>query len=507
MTARKYRRRLRGGARRIRAATWPTAWNTAARSPYGSTASRWSTCGAARATWPIACPGSSDTLVNVWSVGKGVVALAVAMLVERGKLDYAAPVAQYWPEFAANGKQDITVDQVMSHQAGLDGLPVHLSDEQRQAWSPVIEVLEAMKPNWPPGSVCVYHPETYGYLAGELVRRVDGRSIGQFVAQEIAEPLALSFYFGLPEAQDHRAAQMSATDEAYDWVRQGAASAYPHAYRNRAFSRHRAERTRLARRRDAGRQRPQRCPLAGQDLWCTGGGRHRRWPPAARTPYAGARGGRAFPWRRRQLRCADDVRRGFPHRRHRFRPACQCRAFRTYRLGRVGGVCRPGAAAGFCLRDEPHAGFRQWCRPPARASARRGLRGAGPRPPRLPLPAALARAQAAVREQEGGRVPALAGHALGASVRPWNHSVKRQSSSALTRASWASCCQACSVRPQLRQRHDPEAADEGPDAAVVVLVRQVLLVARHVGPPQRVLACQRVQHHAHRIRSCGAVPR
>jgi CubicO group peptidase (beta-lactamase class C family) len=181
-------------------------------------------------------PWQRDTLVNVWSVGKGVVALAVAMLVERGQLDYAAPVARYWPEFAAKGKQDITVDQVMSHQAGLDGLPVHLSEEQRQAWSPVIAVLEAMQPNWEPGSVCVYHPETYGYLAGELVRRVDGRSIGRFVAQEIAEPLAVSFYFGVPEAQDHRAAEMSATHEAYDWVRQGAASAYPHAYRNRTFS-------------------------------------------------------------------------------------------------------------------------------------------------------------------------------------------------------------------------------------------------------------------------------
>lgn len=181
-------------------------------------------------------PWQEDTLVNVWSVGKGVVALAVAMLVDRGKLDYAAPVAQYWPTFAANGKQDITVDQVMSHQAGLDGLPVPLSDAQRQAWHPVIAVLESMKPNWPPGSVCVYHPETYGYLAGELVRRIDGRSIGRFVAQEIAEPLALSFYFGLPEAQDYRAAQLSASDTAYAWVRQGAQSAYPHAYRNRVFS-------------------------------------------------------------------------------------------------------------------------------------------------------------------------------------------------------------------------------------------------------------------------------
>ncbi len=181
-------------------------------------------------------PWQKDTLVNVWSVGKGVVALAVAMLVERGLLDYDAPVARYWPEFAANGKQGITVDQVMSHQAGLDGLPVELTDAQHQAWSPVVAVLEAMKPNWEPGSVCVYHPETYGYLAGELVRRVDGHSIGRFVAQEIVEPLALSFYFGLPEAQDHRAAQLSASEKAYDWVRQGKASAYPHAYRNRVFS-------------------------------------------------------------------------------------------------------------------------------------------------------------------------------------------------------------------------------------------------------------------------------
>ena len=176
-----------------------------------------------------------DTLVNVWSAGKGVVALVVAMLVERGLLDYGAPLARYWPEFAANGKQGITLDQVMSHQAGLDGLPVALTDAQYQAWSPVIAVLAAMKPNWVPGSVCVYHPETYGYLAGELVRRVDGRSIGRFVAQEIAEPLALSFYFGLPETQDHRAAQLSASDKAYDWVRQGETSAYPYAYRNRVF--------------------------------------------------------------------------------------------------------------------------------------------------------------------------------------------------------------------------------------------------------------------------------
>ncbi len=181
-------------------------------------------------------PWQRDTLVNVWSVGKGVVALAVAMLVERGQLDYRAPVARYWPEFAANGKQAITVDQVMSHQAGLDGLAVALSDADRYDWDAHVNALAAMAPNWPPGSVCVYHPMTYGFLAGELVRRVDGRSIGRFVADEIAGPLGMDFWFGLPQAQDHRVAELSADDKAYDWVRQGQASAYPAAFRHRRLS-------------------------------------------------------------------------------------------------------------------------------------------------------------------------------------------------------------------------------------------------------------------------------
>lgn len=181
-------------------------------------------------------PWQRDTLVNVWSVGKGVVALAVAMLVERGKLAYDAPVARYWPEFAANGKAHITVDQVMSHQAGLDGLVVDLAESERYAWQPVVDALAAMAPLWPPGSRCVYHPMTYGYLAGELVRRVDGRTLGQFVAQEIAAALGLSFYFGLPLEQDHRVAELSAGAKAYDWVRQGEASAYPQAFRNRSIS-------------------------------------------------------------------------------------------------------------------------------------------------------------------------------------------------------------------------------------------------------------------------------
>jgi CubicO group peptidase (beta-lactamase class C family) len=182
----------------------------------------------------LACtrPWHRDTLVNVWSVTKGVAALAVAMLVERGRLDYRAPVAQYWPEFAANGKAAITLDQLMSHQAGLDGLSVPMSDADFYAGAPFTQALAAMAPLWPPGSRCVYHPVTYGHIIGELVRRVDGRSFGAFIAQEIVEPLGLSLFVGLPEAHDHRAAEMSAHDKAYDWIRQGEKSAYPHGFRN-----------------------------------------------------------------------------------------------------------------------------------------------------------------------------------------------------------------------------------------------------------------------------------
>lgn len=174
----------------------------------------------------------ADTLVNVWSVGKGVMALAIAMLADRGQLDYRAPVATYWPEFAVNGKGAITVDQVMSHQAGLDGLNVPMADDDIFDWQRVVDALAAMAPLWAPGSRCVYHPLTYGFLSGELIRRIDGRSPGRFIAEEITQPLKLDLHIGLAAGDDPRAAQMSAGAKAYDWVRQGEQSAYPHAFRN-----------------------------------------------------------------------------------------------------------------------------------------------------------------------------------------------------------------------------------------------------------------------------------
>jgi len=177
-------------------------------------------------------PWQRDTLVNVWSVSKGVLALAAAMLVDRGRLAYDAPVVRYWPEFAAGGKQAITVDQVMSHQAGLDGLDASITDAELYAWTPFVDAIAAMAPLWEPGSRCVYHPVTYGHIVGELIRRIDGRSPGRFIAEEIAGPLGLAFHIGLPEALDHRVAEMSAHDKAYDWIRFGEKSAYPHSFRN-----------------------------------------------------------------------------------------------------------------------------------------------------------------------------------------------------------------------------------------------------------------------------------
>jgi CubicO group peptidase (beta-lactamase class C family) len=152
-------------------------------------------------------PWRQDTIVNVWSVTKGIVALAVAMLVEQGKLDYARPIAAVWPEFAAGGKDGITLDLAMSHRAGLNGVDVPLTEEQVLAWTPYVDALAAMAPLWEPGSRCVYHMLSYGHLAGEPIRRVTGGSVGTFIADAIAGPLGVDFYLGVPEREDRRAAQ------------------------------------------------------------------------------------------------------------------------------------------------------------------------------------------------------------------------------------------------------------------------------------------------------------
>jgi CubicO group peptidase (beta-lactamase class C family) len=147
-----------------------------------------------------------DTLQNVYSTTKGATAVCVAILADRGLVDYDAKVAEYWPEFAAAGKGDITVAQVMAHQAGLPVTEVVLPLEEVLKWDPVVEALAAQAPLWEPGTAFGYHAITYGYLAGEIVRRVTGTSIGRFFAAEVAGPLGLDFWIGLPEAEEHRVA-------------------------------------------------------------------------------------------------------------------------------------------------------------------------------------------------------------------------------------------------------------------------------------------------------------
>jgi CubicO group peptidase (beta-lactamase class C family) len=153
-------------------------------------------------------PWARDTLINVWSATKGVVALAVAILVDQGRLRYEDRVAEHWPEFAAGGKGEITVAQMMSHQAGLNGFldattVADFQDPQRLAAR-----LAAQTPFWPPGTAASYHAVTYGILAGELVRRVSGQDVGGFIRDRIAAPLGAEFHLGLPAGLEWRVGEI-----------------------------------------------------------------------------------------------------------------------------------------------------------------------------------------------------------------------------------------------------------------------------------------------------------
>ncbi|HEX4179659.1 MAG TPA: serine hydrolase domain-containing protein [Caulobacteraceae bacterium] len=151
-------------------------------------------------------PWTRDTLVNVWSATKGAAAVAVARLVDQGLVAYDDPVASVWPEFAQAGKAGVTIGQAMSHQAGLPGFaePTRLDD--LYDWAGCVAKLERQAPAWPPGSQTSYHAMTFGFLAGEIVRRVAGVSPGAYIAREIAGPLGADIHVGLPEALEPRVA-------------------------------------------------------------------------------------------------------------------------------------------------------------------------------------------------------------------------------------------------------------------------------------------------------------
>lgn len=162
-------------------------------------------------------PWTADTLVNVYSAGKPVAALAVLLLAQRGRLDLDEPLARHWPEFAAAGKQAVTVRQVLTHTAGLPTFPVPRAATAYGDWALLAGDLAAAAPLWEPGTVAGEHALSYGHLVGELVRRVDGRSIGRFVAEEIAAPWRLDLGFGLGPADQARCAELEYASA--DWPR------------------------------------------------------------------------------------------------------------------------------------------------------------------------------------------------------------------------------------------------------------------------------------------------
>ncbi|CAF4644655.1 unnamed protein product [Rotaria socialis] len=152
-------------------------------------------------------PYDNDTLQLVFSTSKGLVAMTIALCVQRGLLSYTDKVIKYWPEYGQSGKENTTVADVMSHRAGLPALRnSNLSTHEYLDWYSVIHKLEKQKPYWVPGTQHGYHAYTYGWLAGELVQRVDikKRTLGQFIRDEIAKPTQSEFYIGLPENYENR---------------------------------------------------------------------------------------------------------------------------------------------------------------------------------------------------------------------------------------------------------------------------------------------------------------
>jgi CubicO group peptidase (beta-lactamase class C family) len=151
-------------------------------------------------------PWTKDTLVHVWSCTKGVTALCAHILASRGQLDLDAPVVSYWPEFGQNGKQNVTVEQLMSHKAGVPAIRAPLPAGALYDWDFMVDALAAEAPFWEPGTRHGYHALTFGFLVGELVRRISGKPLGQFVRDEITGPLHLDLWMGLPASEDARVA-------------------------------------------------------------------------------------------------------------------------------------------------------------------------------------------------------------------------------------------------------------------------------------------------------------
>jgi CubicO group peptidase (beta-lactamase class C family) len=151
-------------------------------------------------------PWVEDTISVIWSATKGATALCAHILASRGLLDLDAPVTTYWPEFGQAGKENISVKMLLNHQSGLAALSEPLPPGAFHDWELMVRMLEKQAPFWTPGSMHGYHAFTFGWLVGELVCRISGKSLGTFFREEVAEPLGLDFWIGLPEELEDRVA-------------------------------------------------------------------------------------------------------------------------------------------------------------------------------------------------------------------------------------------------------------------------------------------------------------
>jgi CubicO group peptidase (beta-lactamase class C family) len=177
-------------------------------------------------------PWQQDTLTNVWSTTKAVTSLCAHLLIDRGELDPDAPVARYWPEFAQAGKGDIPVRWIMSHKSGLTGLAVPVALADYYDWDKITGLLAQQEPLFGPGTTTGYQAITFGYLVGEVIRRITGQTCGQLCAAEIAGPLGADFYIGLPETELGRCSELQGvrpSDDEQAALAQAYANAHPAA--------------------------------------------------------------------------------------------------------------------------------------------------------------------------------------------------------------------------------------------------------------------------------------
>ncbi|MGY4710400.1 serine hydrolase domain-containing protein [Mycolicibacterium sp. CBM1] len=168
-----------------------------------------------------------NTLASVFSGTKGLTSTCVHLLADRGELDLDAPVATYWPEFACNGKQDITVASVLGHRSGVIGPRTRLHWRDTADWDRVCDELAAAEPWWQPGTAQGYHMVSFGFILGEVVRRLTGRTIGQYLRTEIAEPMGIDVHIGLPPPEHHRCAEMVNKPHIRDVLAKGQAPGDP----------------------------------------------------------------------------------------------------------------------------------------------------------------------------------------------------------------------------------------------------------------------------------------